>query len=619
MKDQLIRLGILVAPMLLIGIESVPHDMVMQRAAPAEQANSAPNTNPQWAADLHPDNALSTVVRDKLSAPRSAWILWLENPDAPAGHNQGSYKTVLEAVGYHVKTLELAEFREAPSANNVLLIVPQGVSKRLTEPQQHQIIQYLRSGGGVVADGDQGWLEQIGFKFAGAPVRVSSVTDPRHSKIKLTWRPEEPIARFTVPDNARMLMVENGSGQPVALAGSFGAGHFVYLAASLDSYTNEGTSHYPYFLEYLSTTFGATSPRRSSRLEVYFDPNYRLGADLNRLAANWHDSGISTIYVAAWVFNRTFSFAYDDFVRACHHNGIAVYAWFVFPMVTPKMWDDHPEWREKTATGTDGNVGWRYLMNFQDPDCFHATMEWMKSLLNSSEWDGVNITEFNFDADFMEYLRPDKFVPMNDIVRAEFKKKAGFDPIELFQPSSSHYYKTNPSGMARFQLYREDMVVDWHRRVLAELEPLCKPRGLEIIVTMLDGLHDDYVRPALGVDSRRIAALMRDLPFTLQVEDPARFWMMSPERYRRFAETYLKLVPDPRRLMFDVNVVDNRDITDTNLPSKTATGTELALTLLSAAAPSGRVALYSEYSVSPKDWDIIQMVLGRPVSMKGSN
>ena len=156
-----------------------------------------------------------------------------------------------------MKTLELAEFREAPSANNVLLIVPQGVSKRLTEPQQHQIIQYLRSGGGVVADGDQGWLEQIGFKFAGAPVRVSSVTDPRHSKIKLTWRPEEPIARFTVPDNARMLMVENGSGQPVALAGSFGPGRFVYLAASLDSYTNEGTSHYPFF--------SSISARRSER------------------------------------------------------------------------------------------------------------------------------------------------------------------------------------------------------------------------------------------------------------------------------------------------------------------------------------------------------------------
>jgi hypothetical protein len=140
---------------------------------------------------------------------------------------------------------------------------------------------------------------------------------------------------------------------------------------------------------------------------------------------------------------------------------------------------------------------------------------------------------------------------------------------------------------------------------------------MEVIVTMLDSLHDDYVRPALGLDSRRITALMREFPFTLEVEDPARFWMTSAERYRRFAATYLKLVPDRSRLMFDVNVVDNRDITGTNLPSKTATGTELALTLLSAASASGRVAVYSEQTVSPQDWDLIQMVLSRPTSVSG--
>jgi hypothetical protein len=94
--------------------------------------------------------------------------------------------------------------------------------------------------------------------------------------------------------------------------------------------------------------------------------------------------------------------------------------------------------------------------------------------------------------------------------------------------------------------------------------------------------------------------------------------MTSPERYRRFAATYRKLVPDPaRRLMFDVNVVPYRDITNTTLPSATATGTELALTLLSATSASGRVAIYSEHTVSPQDWDLIQMVLSRPVSVTG--
>ena len=69
--------------------------------------------------------------------------------------------------------------------------------------------------------------------------------------------------------------------------------------------------------------------------------------------------------------------------------------------------------------------------------------------------------------------------------------------------------------------------------------------------------------------------------------------------------------------MFDVNVVDDRDITNTNLPTKTATGTELALTVLSAASASGRAAIYSEQTVSPQDWDLIQMVLNRPNSVTG--
>ena len=573
-----------------------------------------------WWNSLHPvPPAPSTVIRDKFAGPPSAWILWLEKPHVSAGFNQQSYKTVLEALGYQVKIVSAAKFREVPGAGETLLVVPHAAGVKLTPGQQRLVVRYLGSGGNVVADGAQDWLTKVGFGFSKLQMIVSSVTDPNHADMQLTWRPEERVPRLTPPESAHELMVDNESGDPVALAGSFGLGHYVYLATQLDNHTNEGTSHYPYFPEYLSTTFGATTALRSRHLEAYFDPSYRPGADLNRLATIWHRAGISTIHVKATITMRQGSFPYDEFVRACHRSGIAVYAWFLFPMVTPRMWDDHPEWREKTATGADGNVGWRFSMNLQDPDCFTSAMDWMKVLLNSSDWDGVDIAELNFDSDFKDYLRPDKFVPMNDIVRADFKKKAGFDPIELFKPNSPHYYKTDPAGMARFQRYREDIVVDWHRRVLTELVPLCKQRGMEIVVTMLDSLHNDYVRPAQGIDSRRITALMREFPFTLEVEDYARFWMTSAERYRRFAATYLKLVPDPHRLMFDVNVVDNRDITGTFLPSKTATGTELALTLLSASSASGRAVVYSEQTVSPQDWDLIQMVLNRPLSVSGGH
>jgi hypothetical protein len=198
---------------------------------------------------------------------------------------------------------------------------------------------------------------------------------------------------------------------------------------------------------------------------------------------------------------------------------------------------------------------------------------------------------------------------MNDDVRASFRQRAGFDPAELFVPASRYYHKRNPKALEEFLRYREDIVTTWHRRVLGELEPLAKAQGWEVIVTMLDSLHSAYVRPALGIDSRRIAALTREFDFTLQVEDFAEHWRQPPDRYRRFAETYLRLVPDRRRLMFDINVVPDRSVDGTSLPSSRATGTELALTVAAAASASGRVAIYSEHTVASQDWSLIGAAL----------
>ena len=117
---------------------------------------------------------------------------------------------------------------------------------------------------------------------------VSSVIDPDHTDVPLTWRPQERITRFTAPEGVRELANDNEGGQ-LGAGGPFGAGHYVYLAVNLDSYTNEGTSHYPYFPEYLSTTFGATTSLRNRHIEVYFDPDYRPG----RTSTGWRPFGIA--------------------------------------------------------------------------------------------------------------------------------------------------------------------------------------------------------------------------------------------------------------------------------------------------------------------------------------
>ena len=70
-----------------------------------------------------------------------------------------------------------------------------------------------------------------------------------------------------------------------------------------------------------------------------------------------------------------------------------------------------------------------------------------------------------------------------------------------------------------------------------------------------------------------------------------------------------RLVQDPQRLMFDINVVTDRE--DGLAPTKLPAGTEVALTAFSAAqAGNGRVAIYSEASLQPEDRALLPFVLG---------
>ncbi len=382
-------------------------------------------------ANLKPSFWLLAVCCGAVAAapPRKATILWLDHAAAADANNQLSYGSVLELLGYQTKVSRLSKFTLAPAESDAVLVVPRGAGARFSQKQQQEILEYLAAGGLLVADGRQAWLEKLGFRWSGQSASVSTVTDLLYPEMSLYWQGQDPVERFTPPGGVRELMVDKESGQVLALAGRQGAGRYLYLAAPLDPHTGDAVSHYPYFPQYLAETFGGNAPARSPRLEAYFDPAFRAGADPERLAASWQGAGIHTIYAAAWQQ----PFPYGDLVQACHQRGLKVYAWLAFPMVTRKVWDEHPEWRERTAAGADGHIGWRYSMNLQDPACFRAAMDWMTTMLRAHPWDGVNLAELNYDADFNDYLRADRFVPMNDDVRREFQRRAGFDPALLFQ------------------------------------------------------------------------------------------------------------------------------------------------------------------------------------------
>jgi uncharacterized protein YdaL len=575
----------------------------------------------QWWTRLTSSENAERAPTQTFATERKVWILWLNKAPVPALRDQQSYRNVLETFGYDIKLVQPADFTKVPVDRDTILVVPQASGLKLSSGQQQQILQYLNSGGHVVAEGKQPWLTRLGFAWQGRQITLSAVTDNAYPNMPINWRPGVRIERFEEPDGVRDLMTDTESDQLLAFSGEHGAGHYVYLAVPLDDHTTDGTSHYPYFPRYVVETFGVNTALRSPRLEVFFDPSYRTSADWDRLAVQWRKSGIRTVYTAAWIFGSkdNWSFRYGDFIKACHRNGLAVYAWFWLPQVSERFWNDHPEWREKTPSGDDGKVVWRYLMNLQNPACYRAAMDWVKGLLNQYEWDGINISELNFDYNAKDPFDPKSFVPMNANVRADFRKRAGFDPIQLFQPTSERYWKYDHASFEKFMRYREGLVMDMHRKVLTELEPIRRAKNFEVIVNTIDSLHSKDVRPGTGLDSRRLVGLMKDFDFTLQVQDPSEYWMKSPDRYRRFAETYRKLIKDPSRFMFDVNVVKDRNINATTLPTFIPTGTELVRTVMSAASASNRVAIYSEWTVPDQDWTLLRIALASSSTLTGGS
>ena len=65
-----------------------------------------------------------------------------------------------------------------------------------------------------------------------------------------------------------------------------------------------------------------------------------------------------------------------------------------------------------------------------------ASWEKLKQMMERFDWDGVNLAELYFES--LEGAgNPARFTPMNDDVRAEFRRDAGFDPVELFDAIDS--------------------------------------------------------------------------------------------------------------------------------------------------------------------------------------
>jgi hypothetical protein len=496
-----------------------------------------------------------------------------------------SFEQILDAVQFQrVESMDQAR----------AIVIPAAAAKGVDTAK---LLARVSAGALLVTEGDSPLARALGLTFDGKPVQITQIEDTTYPKIPIIWEKAVTVVAPAVPPGAKVLAKDKWSSAPLAILFAHGQGRVLFIATELDGY-----ARYPYFMHWLIRDCGLTPPFRSARLHAFFDYGYRTGVDLDYFAARWRKQGVMALHISAWQFwDRDRDEYLKNLIEACHRQGVLVYAWFELPHVSDKFWQQHEGWREKTAALVDAHLDWRALVNLLDPAAFAAVSEGMSKLLADFDWDGLNLSELYFESP-QGPENEQRFTPMNDLVRAEFRKEAGIDPVELFRKDSPNYFKKDTETWKRFINYRVSLVERLHVRLFAQIAEVRRKKPyLHTVVTFVDNLYEERMREALGADVRRIRPLMAQNPFTLIIEDPATMWGLGPDRYRVLGDRYRNLASG-----VDINVVDRyQDV----FPTKKQTGGEFLELFHNAAESFANVLLYFEASAHLQDLDTVAYAL----------
>ena len=459
-----------------------------------------------------------------------------------------------------------------------------------------QWLQRIEQGGIVVLEGEGELATALGVARTDQRVVVRSIVDQHAPKLAIVWESPLEIPVFSIPKDAVVLARERWDHAPVIVALHRGMGAALWIAAAPGK---EGYQRFPYLLQALND-LGMNPPFQSERLWAFFDGSYRSRVDLDYFAERWRKAGIGALHVAGWHYYEATPES-DEYLRrlieACHRKAILVYVWLELPHVSEKFWDEHPDWREKTAILQDAQLDWRKLMNLNNRDCYAAASEGIKQLVGRFDWDGVNLAELYFES-LEGAANPARFTPMNQNIRDEFSGLHGFDPIELFKTP-----KPNDSRLKTFLDYRADLARRQQEKWIGQIESIrtSKP-DLDFVLTHVDDRFDTRMHDLIGADASRLLPLLDKHDFTFLIEDPATIWNLGPQRYPQIASRYQPLTTHTNHLAIDINIVERyQDV----YPTKQQTGTELFELVHLAAQSFSRVALYFENSILTPDLPLL--------------
>jgi uncharacterized protein YdaL len=558
-------------------------------------------------------------VVDRVFSDEETWhqarpvILWNYHAKGAAYNDQASFAAVFNSVNIKVDTIFVGEQIKLAGYN--LVIVPQTFVDSL-QPEQYGLLkEYVEQGGNLITDGKNDLAEELGVKYSDKQFRISKVRDKYFPEERISWRYPEPARRFDASDIEEVFCQDEVTEAPLAAGKKLGDGKVIFFTTRFDPQSPLGYSQYPYLLEYVRKYCRLGPVMRRDNLEVFFEPGSRRNTSTETLVKQWVSQGVRIIHAAGWHQWAKYTYDYARLITLAHANGILVYAWIEPPQVSQKFWQDHPEWREKNYKGEDVRPSWRYPVALTDPKCVEAMMTEYRTLLQSFDWDGVNLAELYFEA-ARGLEDPEQFTPMHPTAREAMRRKYGIDLAAIFDHTSPWYWRTSPEVRRAITEFRVAKLHEVYERLLGMLGDFEKSRsGFQVVVTAMDSYGSPELREYIGVDMNSILSLQKKYAFTLSVEDPERLWSTTPMRYMNIGRSYIEMVGDSSKVMLDLNILNLQERSDsvTPFPTLMQTGTECFQLVRAAALGAPRMVIYSESSINPQDFIFLPYALAQGV------
>jgi len=455
------------------------------------------------------------------------------------GKHYPAITRALSTVGFGVREVSADGYRLSPQGRRPLLIIPEKEGQQLDPTLAQTILQDVEGGTPLLLDGTTPLAAELGLKALGTRGRITRYrwNDYALDPARLPGRLAYP--RFRGNHGLQVLAFDARHKSPLLVTGSRGQGKFIYSAIPLEPQEGMVFQYLPFLAQAIVDQLHVAPTLAADNLCVYLDVGGEPKVGPAVVVAKLKSWSVREVHLGAFYGSESFRDFIPRFLAAAHQEGIRVYAWLEYPMVSTEFWTEHPQWREVTADARPAVMDWRYHMALEDPACFAAVAELTRRLVLDYDWDGVDFAELYFEAEAGVFDHPRDFTPMHPTFRRMFRQRYGVDPLKMFDPDSPQYGPLNPKLRSELQEYRVELITQLTEHFLETLAS-CQAQKpyLQTTLTFIDALRDPTVTERFGVDPDRLLALEKRFGFAVEVEDPYTVWNSSPDRYRAIGEHY---------------------------------------------------------------------------------